>query len=89
MQRDMKIANVLLYPVRGGLRAKLGDLGIGRFVDGSGYANTNVGSKSCMAPELLFKADHKTPPYTSAVDVWGLGDVILSLLIKQHCSCVS
>ena len=76
MQRDLKTENILLRKIGqdGGLRAVAGDLGTALTLEAMSCAETRVGTKDCMAPELYFvKPDEKLNYKPQLVDVYGLG----------------
>lgn len=73
IHRDIKPANILVYYRNEGasyLHVKLSDFGLAK----QGTPNTHCGSKMYTAPEII-----RVHKYTSAVDVWSLGVVILEL----------
>ncbi|GAB5353221.1 hypothetical protein AAMO2058_000018900 [Amorphochlora amoebiformis] len=76
LHRDLKPSNVFLDQDG---NIKVGDFGISKSLNRSNsLTRTFVGTKLYMAPEV---AKHK--PYGSACDVWGLGCIMLELMLKN------
>ncbi|WP_210508706.1 serine/threonine-protein kinase [Naasia sp. SYSU D00057] len=81
VHRDVKPANVLVTRRGSALRAKLGDLGIARLVDGTRMTdvNTLLGTAAYLSPEQVLG----NPP-TPASDVYALGLLMLEGLTGEH-----
>ena len=80
MHRDIKSHNVLLGPGRGRLRAKLGDLGTSRVLEGDAghFATTEIGTMGYKAPEVAYG-----DPYSYPADVFSLGVLIFELFAPR------
>ena len=77
--RDLKLSNILFDE---DYNIKIGDFGFaapleGR--DGSSFLTTKVGTRSYMAPELVYQEEYQGAP----VDIFSLG-VILFAMVSSH-----
>ena len=77
VHRDVKLANIMLHPTSQLGRAVyvLGDFGVSNV---TALASTCIGTPFTMAPELY---SHRE--YSSAVDIWGLGCCLYTLVISK------
>ena len=67
----MKVDNILVEsidPVVQGPRVKLADFGFAKELSPDGKERIILGSRLCMAPELIRKEE-----YTNKVDIWAVG----------------
>ncbi|KAA6360163.1 MAG: putative protein kinase domain protein, partial [Streblomastix strix] len=65
IHRDLKPSNIF---ISGNNRLKIGDFGLSKVVDEQDYANTIIGTRIFLSPEMLQKWS-----YTEKVDQWSLG----------------
>lgn len=91
MQRDLKSENILLSKTGAdnSMRAKAGDLGTARSSSMATFADTQIGTKSCMAPELLFAGLDALSYDPKLVDVYGLGMLTERHAISDHSRVLS
>ena len=77
VHRDVKLANIMLHPTSelGRVVYVLGDYGVSNVL---ALASTCIGTPFTMAPELY---SHRK--YSSAVDMWGLGCCLYTLVISK------
>lgn len=73
IHRDLKPANIFLTSTSD---IKIGDFGCAKTVTVEQFANTVLGTKNYLAPEL-----RKNVPYNHKVDVWGIACILLDLLL--------
>lgn len=71
LHRDIKPANMFRNPFG---EYKLGDFGIAKHLDGTQQANTAVGAKPYIAPEVLHQKE-----YDARVDIYSLGLVLYQI----------
>ena len=71
--RDLKPENIL-FNSDGYL--KLADFGLSRKYEAGEVCNTNVGTPSYMAPEMLTKSGHN-----QTLDIWCLGTLLYELIV--------
>ena len=78
VHRDVKLANIMLHPTSelGRVVYVLGDFGVSNVL---ALASTCIGTPFTMAPELY---SHRK--YSSAVDMWGLGCCLYTLVISKQ-----
>ena len=76
IHRDLTVPNVLLTE---DLTAKIGDLGVSRYIDPSvaGKLTTNPGNLYYMPPEC----QEKNPSYTTKLDIFSFGNLIIHTII--------
>ncbi|KAI0177506.1 kinase-like domain-containing protein [Pestalotiopsis sp. NC0098] len=90
--RDLKPGNILVLQPSPDWWVKIGDFGISKRVEeGSTCLRTTIGTRGYLAPEVIgyfpvangppSKDDHES--YTSAVDIWSLGEICFGLLTNQ------
>ena len=74
VHRDLKPANILVFK---NFTCKLGDFGLAReFTDTDITVNNEVSILWYRAPELLMG----TPTYTTKIDIWSVGCIVLEML---------
>ena len=77
IHRDIKTDNILVYDIdiaRGPL-IKLADFGYAKEVQDSGKETTILGTRLCMAPELVNKQE-----YDEEIDIWAVGVLAFFLI---------
>lgn len=87
MQRDLKSENIMLREMgaNGDLRALVGDLGVAKSMLEQSYANSDCGTRSCSAPEILFTKRGSLPRYKpKEVDVYGVGKPCIPFIAFIH-----
>ena len=78
IHRDLKPENLFITKEN---KVKIGDFGICKQLDSNNeYANTNVGTKKYMAPEVI-----KGESYNKKVDIWAFGCIIYELFTLKVC----
>ena len=78
IHRDLKPENLFITKEN---KVKIGDFGICKQLDSnSEYANTHVGTKKYMAPEVI-----KGESYNKKVDIWAFGCIIYELFTLKVC----
>jgi serine/threonine protein kinase len=99
--RDLKPSNILIFRRSPSWWVKISDFGISKRMEGSTALRTRrVGTRGYMAPEViglycpdnLQEDDHDEDnegldesPYSSAVDLWSLGEICHRLLTSKPC----
>ena len=79
LHRDLKAENIFLTSSDDAGRAKLGDFGLSRQLEGPlDVATTTVGTPHHLSPELC-----SGQPYGSASDIWALGCILHELTTLQ------
>ena len=77
IHRDLKPENIYISSDH---LIKIGDFGISKILDGTNYAQTQKGTLSYMAPEVI-----KGEKYSKKVDIWSLGCIIYELCTLNIC----
>jgi casein kinase II subunit alpha len=78
MHRDVKPRNVLID--RSGATLMLIDLGLADFYMPDTRYNVRVASRHYKSPELLLGNEH----YDYAIDMWGVGCILVGLLLRRE-----
>ncbi|KAF2964685.1 hypothetical protein GQX73_g8878 [Xylaria multiplex] len=82
--RDLKPGNILVASYSPRWVVKIADFGISKqFMEGGTNLQTQVGTLSYMAPEVL-GASNSANSYSVSVDIWAIGIIAIELLLKQH-----
>ncbi|KAH7022221.1 kinase-like domain-containing protein [Ilyonectria destructans] len=86
--RDLKPANILVCQPDPGWWVKIADFGITKRAEQeSTVLRTMIGTEGYLAPEVIgFIASQSSTPdsfYTSAVDVWALGELLFRMISKR------
>lgn len=77
---DIKDENILLIRAGDKIEVRLSDFGLSQRI-GSQYKRQ--GTPNRLAPEILLGCKQEGIPFTSSVDVFALGHVILNVLLEQ------
>lgn len=78
IHRDLKPANIFLTSAT--FDVKIGDFGFAKSLASEKFTNTMLGTKFFAAPEI-----RKQVPYNSKLDIWGIGCILLEMLLPQTC----
>ena len=70
--RDLKLANIMFTDTSPDAEIKLIDFGLSKFVSGSEYMHSLVGTRYYIAPEV-FMQDYQGMGYNKSCDMWSLG----------------
>ncbi|KAH7163375.1 kinase-like domain-containing protein [Dactylonectria estremocensis] len=91
--RDLKPANILVSHPRPDWWVKISDFGISKRAEAGSFLRTFVGTPGYLAPELIgvFPLSEPRPSsnsrsqsaYTTAVDMWALGEIAVRLLTRR------
>ncbi|KAA6386345.1 MAG: putative NEK protein kinase [Streblomastix strix] len=76
LHRDLKPGNIF---ISGRGRLKIGDFGISKKMDEEEYANTVVGTRIFLSPEMM-----KSWTYTEKVDMWAFGIILYYLAENKY-----
>lgn len=80
--RDLKLANIMFTDRTADAEIKLIDFGLSKFVSGSEYMHSLVGTRYYIAPEV-FMNDYKGVGYNKSCDMWSIG-IITYFLLTGH-----
>lgn len=81
MHRNLKPNNILLSNNN---HVRISDLGLTKEEDPELFQSKGIGSPEFMAPELFDDEDELEEPYTSKVDVYSFGVILLYIVTNQH-----
>ena len=80
--RDLKLANIMFTDRTADAEIKLIDFGLSKFVSGSEYMHSLVGTRYYIAPEV-YMSNFKGVGYNKSCDMWSIG-VISYFLLTGH-----
>ena len=81
--RDLKLANIMFTDKTADAEIKLIDFGLSKFVSGSEYMHSLVGTRYYIAPEV-FMNDYKGVGYNKSCDMWSIGIITYFLLTGRN-----
>ena len=80
--RDLKLANIMFTDTSPDAEIKLIDFGLSKFVSGSEYMHSLVGTRYYIAPEV-FMQDYQGMGYNKSCDMWSIG-IITYFMLTGH-----